>query len=141
MRSLSSLPRRRCVDGPARSQGVPFFDFVAPRITTGRGVINSAGLDFYDRLVDALLDARIQPFVTLYHWDLAQALQDEGGWGNRDTCGYFADYAALMVRRLGDRVSKWTTFNEPLVVFHATFSCPLSAGRAVCHSRREDAAR
>jgi beta-glucosidase len=81
-----------------------------------RGRINPPGLDFYDRLVDALWAAGIEPFVTLYHWDLPQALQDEGGWENRDTCGAFADYAALMVKRLGDRIRRWTTFNEPGVV-------------------------
>ncbi len=66
--------------------------------------------------VDALCAANIEPFLTLYHWDLPQALQDEGGWENRDTCYAFADYAALMVKRLGDRVKYWTTFNEPSVV-------------------------
>ncbi|MBU1878551.1 MAG: beta-glucosidase, partial [Chloroflexi bacterium] len=92
------------------------FSISWPRvIPAGRGVINQAGLDFYDRLVDALLEAGIQPFPTLYHWDLPQALQDAGGWGARDTCGYFADYADLMVRRLGDRVRFWSTFNEPWV--------------------------
>src|SRR5437879_3471244 len=84
-------------------------------IPSGRGAINRAGLDFYDRLVDGLLAANIEPFLTLYHWDLPQALQDAGGWDNRDTCGYFADYAALLVKRLGDRVRYWTTFNEPFV--------------------------
>ncbi len=82
----------------------------------GRGAINQAGLDFYDRLVDELLAANIQPFLTLYHWDLPQALFEIGGWGNRDVCNYFADYTALMVKRLGDRVQNWTTFNEPYVV-------------------------
>ncbi|MGQ9625775.1 MAG: GH1 family beta-glucosidase [Anaerolineae bacterium] len=93
------------------------FSISWPRvIPAGRGAVNLAGLDFYDRLVDALLEANIQPFVTLYHWDLPQALQDCGGWGERDVCGYFAEYAALMVRRLGDRVGRWATFNEPWVV-------------------------
>ncbi len=92
------------------------FSISWPRVVpNGRGAANPPGLDFYDRLVDELLEANIQPFPTLYHWDLPQALQDIGGWGNRDTCGYFADYAALMARRLADRVSHWTTFNEPWV--------------------------
>ena len=82
----------------------------------GRGSINPKGLDFYDHLVDALCAANIEPFLTLYHWDLPQALQDEGGWGNRNTCHAFADYSALMIKRLGDRVKYWTTFNEPSVV-------------------------
>lgn len=88
-----------------------------PRILPqGHGVINQKGLDFYDRLVDSLLELNIEPFITLYHWDLPQALQDRGGWGNRDLLPYFADYAAVAVRRLGDRVKFWTTFNEPWVV-------------------------
>jgi beta-glucosidase len=93
------------------------FSIAWPRIVpNGHGAINPAGLDFYDRLVDALLAAGIQPFVTLYHWDLPQALQDRGGWGARETCQAFADYAALMVSRLGDRVRAWATLNEPKVV-------------------------
>jgi len=93
------------------------FSISWPRvIPNGIGAVNPAGLDFYDRLVDELLAANIQPFATLYHWDLPQALQDRGGWGNRDTCGCLADYAALMARRLGDRVRHWATFNEPQVI-------------------------
>ncbi len=96
------------------------FSISWPRVLpTGRGMVNPAGLDFYERLVDALLKAGIQPFLTLYHWDLPQALQDLGGWANRDLCGYFADYAALVVRRLGDRVHSFATFNEPQVVAFA----------------------
>jgi len=92
------------------------FSISWPRVLpTGRGAINPAGLDFYDGLVNVLLKAGIQPFVTLYHWDLPQALQELGGWPNRDVCGYFADYAALVVRRLGDRVHHWMTLNEPYV--------------------------
>lgn len=85
-------------------------------LPTGRGRVNPKGLDFCDRLVDALRAANIEPFLTLYHWDLPQALHEQGGWENRDTCHAFADYAALMVKRLGDRVKYWTTFNEPSVV-------------------------
>ncbi|MEA2575594.1 MAG: beta-glucosidase, partial [Chloroflexia bacterium] len=92
------------------------FSVAWPRVVPeGRGRVNPAGLDFYDRLVDELLAADIRPFLTLYHWDLPQALQDVGGWDNRDTSGYFADYTALMAKRLGDRVQDWTTFNEPYV--------------------------
>ena len=88
-----------------------------PRVLpSGRGLINPGGLDFYDRLVDALCAANIEPFLTLYHWDLPQILQDQGGWENRATCHAFADYAALMVKCLGDRVKHWATFNEPGVV-------------------------
>ena len=85
----------------------------------GRGPLNRRGLDFYDRLVDSLLDSGIEPFLTLYHWDLPQALQDAGGWAARDTCQAFADYASLMVKHFGDRVKHWTTFNEPIVVAYA----------------------
>jgi beta-glucosidase len=93
------------------------FSVAWPRILpTGKNQINWLGLDFYDRLVDMLLMNNIQPYLTLYHWDLPQALQDNGGWANRDTCGYFADYAAIMARRLGDRVKNWYTINEPWVV-------------------------
>jgi len=93
------------------------FSVSWPRVLPqGRGPINPKGLDFYDRLVDALLAAGIEPFLTLYHWDLPQALQDLGGWANRDVAYYFADYAAVLVRRLGDRVRWWATHNEPWVV-------------------------
>ncbi|MGH3714829.1 MAG: GH1 family beta-glucosidase [Micromonosporaceae bacterium] len=77
------------------------------------GGANRAGLDFYDRLVDALCAHGIAPMATLYHWDLPQALEDAGGWTSRDTALRFADYAALVHQRLGDRVRHWTTLNEP----------------------------
>ena len=90
------------------------FSISWPRVfPTGKGDINQKGLDFYDRLVDELLAAGITPFPTLYHFDLPQALQDEGGWLNRDTAGYFADYCAAVVDRLGDRAKAWLVFNEP----------------------------
>ncbi|MFL5732929.1 MAG: GH1 family beta-glucosidase [Chloroflexia bacterium] len=93
------------------------FSVAWPRILPeGRGQVNQAGLDFYERLVDGLLAADIQPFVTLYHWDLPQALQDNGGWANRDTAHLFADYAEIVARRLGDRVPAWITHNEPWVM-------------------------
>ncbi|HET6504403.1 MAG TPA: GH1 family beta-glucosidase [Amycolatopsis sp.] len=91
------------------------FSIAWPRIVPGgTGAVNPAGLDFYDRLVDGLLDAGIRPNVTLYHWDLPQALQDRGGWPVRDTAEAFADYAAVVAARLGDRVTDWATLNEPL---------------------------
>ena len=90
------------------------FSIAWPRIQPdGRGPANSAGVDFYSRLVDALLDAGIKPAVTLYHWDLPQALEDAGGWPVRDTALRFADYAQIMAEALGDRVALWMTHNEP----------------------------
>lgn len=82
-------------------------------IPDGTGQPNARGLEFYDRLIDGLLAAEITPWVTLYHWDLPQALQDRGGFPNRDFVDWFADYAALVASRLGDRVKHWMTFNEP----------------------------
>ena len=84
----------------------------------GRGAPVAAGLDFYDALVDALLDAGITPFATLNHWDLPQALEDEGGWAARGTVARFLDYAAAVSRRLGDRVKRWATHNEPWCSAH-----------------------
>ncbi len=91
------------------------FSIAWPRVLPdGTGAVNAAGLDFYDRLVDGLLDAGIDPFATLYHWDLPQALQDRGGWPNRETAYAFAEMASVVVGRLGDRVTNWFTVNEPL---------------------------
>ena len=93
------------------------FSVAWPRIfPQGGGKVNKAGLDFYNRLVDGLLDADIDPFLTLYHWDLPQTLQEKGGWGNRDTVNYFVDYVGEVYRSLGDRVFRWTTHNEPWIV-------------------------
>jgi beta-glucosidase len=90
------------------------FSVAWPRVVpTGRGPVNAAGIAFYDRLVDHLLAAGIDPWVTLYHWDLPQDLQDLGGWGERDTAYRFADYTELVIHALGDRVKHWSTLNEP----------------------------
>jgi beta-glucosidase len=101
-----------------RSLGIGAYRFSVawPRVLpTGRGAANEAGLAFYDRLVDGLLEAGIEPWLCLYHWDLPQALQDIGGWTNRDSAGWFSDYARLVAGRLGDRVKRFATFNEPSV--------------------------
>jgi beta-glucosidase len=96
------------------------FSIAWPRvIPQGTGAVNPKGLDVYDRLVDGLLAARIEPWVCLYHWDLPQALEDRGGWHDRDIAGWFTDYARVVVARLGDRVKHWPLINEPNV--HAIF--------------------
>lgn len=84
-----------------------------PRIKPGDGKLNPTGLDFYSRLVDELLEHGISPWLTLYHWDLPQTLGERGGWANRDTAYRFADYALEVFEHLGDRVTDWTTLNEP----------------------------
>lgn len=90
------------------------FSVAWPRvIPTGTGEVNPAGIDFYSRLVDDLLENGIRPFVTLYHWDLPQVLDDRGGWLNRDIKDWFAEYTQTVVSHLGDRVTNWTTLNEP----------------------------
>ena len=95
-------------------QRLPLLGVVAARHPRRHRAANQAGLDFYSRLVDELLARQIRPFITLYHWDLPQAMEDRGGWGARDTAAAFGDYAALMGRTLGDRVKDWITLNEPL---------------------------
>ena len=104
--------------GLMRELGVGAYRFSVawPRVMpNGRGTVNEAGLAFYDRLIETLLAAGIEPWLCLYHWDLPQALEDLGGWTNRDCAQWFADYAALIGRRYGDRVKRFATFNEPCV--------------------------
>lgn len=99
-----------------RDLGVDSYRFSVawPRIQPdGTGPANAAGLDFYDRLVDELLASGISPAATLYHWDLPQALEDRGGWRVRDTAERFGEYAGIVADRLGDRVDRWITLNEP----------------------------
>ncbi|MEU8248029.1 GH1 family beta-glucosidase [Nonomuraea sp. NPDC048916] len=109
------------------------FSIAWPRIQPdGTGAANSAGLDFYERLVDELLAADITPVPTLFHWDLPQALEDRGGWLNRDTSGCFAEYAGVVAERLADRVPMWITLNEPFV--HMAFGYAMGVhapGRAL----------
>ncbi|MEL6546651.1 MAG: GH1 family beta-glucosidase, partial [Myxococcota bacterium] len=104
-----------------RQLGVDAYRFSVawPRIQAdGSGPGNPQGLGFYDRLVDGLLEAGITPYCTLYHWDLPQKLQDDGGWTSRSICERFADYAAVVVEHLGDRVKNWMSFNEPWCIAH-----------------------
>ena len=90
------------------------FSIAWPRIQpTGTGPANGKGLDHYSRLVDAVLEAGQRPFCTMYHWDLPQALEDKGGWPNRDLAQYFADYAGILGKHLGDRITVWAPFNMP----------------------------
>ena len=93
------------------------FSVSWPRILPeGTGKVNLAGLDFYDRLVDGLLAKNIAPYLMLYHWDLPQALQDKGGWGERFISDAYSEYARIVARRLGDRIPAWVTHNEPMVI-------------------------
>ena len=118
------------------------FSIAWPRlIPEGTGAINQAGLDFYDRLIDGMLERGLKPFATLYHWDLPSALQDKGGWMNRDIGGWFADYAALVGRHFGDRLHATATINEPWCVsilshilgIHAPGYRDLRAGARAMH--------
>ena len=109
-----------------RQLGYPYYRFAISWcrvVPDGQGKPNVRGLDFYDRLVDELLKSGIQPKTTLYHWDLPQKLQDQGGWVNRETVDRFAEYAGVVFERLADRVKFWSTHNEPWVAAflgHAT---------------------
>ncbi|GAA4355806.1 GH1 family beta-glucosidase [Hymenobacter saemangeumensis] len=102
----------------ARGLGLTDYRFSAAWarvLPEGRGAVNRRGLDFYDRLVDACLERDLQPWLTVYHWDLPSALQARGGWANRSVVGWLADYAQVLARRLGDRVQHWLVLNEPMV--------------------------
>jgi beta-glucosidase len=127
-----------------RRLGIDVFRFSiswARVVPEGRGAVNVAGLDFYDRLVDDVLAAGIRPFATLYHFDLPQRLEDEGGWPARETAEAFAEYAAVVARRLGDRVPYWATHNEPWCTswlgyvegVHAPGRTDPAAGAAAAH--------
>jgi beta-glucosidase len=104
------------------------FSVAWPRVQpTGRGGANQPGLDFYRELTDALVAHGIEPVVTLYHWDLPQALEDDGGWAERDTAYRFAEYAWIVGDALGDRVRRWTTINEPWCVAMLGYSAGMHA--------------
>ncbi len=93
------------------------FSISWPRIQpTGVGAPNRKGIDHYSRFVDTLLEAGIRPWCTMYHWDLPQALEDRGGWPNRDLAGYFGDYAGILAKHLGDRITVWAPFNMPWAI-------------------------
>ncbi|MGZ4148361.1 MAG: GH1 family beta-glucosidase [Actinomycetota bacterium] len=108
------------------------FSVAWPRVLPdGTGRVNAAGLDHYDRFVDGLLEAGIEPFVTLYHWDLPQVLEDRGGWPERGTAGAFAEFVAVVADRLGDRVQHWITICEPRVISRLGYGSGVHApGRA-----------
>ena len=110
--------------------GIPCYSFTVSWtriLPEGRGQVNAKGLDFYDRLVDTLLDAGIRPKGTLYHWDLPQLLQDLGGWVNRDSVQWFGDYAQIVFDKLADRVDMWATHNEPWVAAFLGYATGLHA--------------
>jgi len=118
----------------ARDIGVDAYRFSIawPRVfPKGAGVVNPKGLDFYDRLIDTVMEAGIEPWACLYHWDLPQALHELGGWANRDTAGRFADYATVCARRFGDRVKNWATFNEFSVFTLFGYAIPWAAPRII----------
>jgi beta-glucosidase len=119
------------------------FSFAWPRLQPdGRGPLNPGGVDFYERLLDALAARGVEPWMTLYHWDLPQALEDAGGWPERDTAARFAEYAALVYERFRDRIDVWTTLNEPWCAAYLGYASgshapgreePLAAVRAAHH--------
>ena len=99
------------------------FSIAWPRIQpTGSGVTNTKGLDYYKRFTDTVLAAGMRPLCTLYHWDLPQALEDKGGWPNRDTAARFAEYAEIVVKALSDRIQTWAIFNEPWVFTYVGYA-------------------
>ena len=118
------------------------FSVSWPRfLPAGRGQVSQAGVDFYSRLVDKLLEAGIEPFLTLYHWDMPQILEDQGGWPSRMIVDAFLEFTDVVTRSLGDRVKYWTTFNEPFVSamlgyqigVHAPGHTSMSEGVAAAH--------
>ena len=114
--TTTACPRRPRADARPRDSAYRLLRRLAAHPANGSGPTNRAGLDFYSRLVDGLLARGITPVVTLYHWDLPQALEDRGGWPARETAMRFGDYAAIVAKALGDRVSMWITHNEPWVM-------------------------
>ncbi|MBP2321527.1 beta-glucosidase [Kibdelosporangium banguiense] len=103
------------------------FSVAWPRVRPDGGAVNQAGLDFYNRLVDTLLDNGITPWLTLYHWDLPQKLEELGGWTNRDTASRFADFTSSVTGRLGDKVTNWITLNEPWCASFLSYAAGIHA--------------
>ena len=104
------------------------FSISWPRVLpSGGGAVNQRGIDFYRSLVDGLLARKLEPAITLYHWDLPQSLEDEGGWANRDTAEYFAEYAEIVAEAIGDVGGTWITVNEPQVVAHEGYRIGMHA--------------
>ncbi len=100
-----------------RSLNIPAFRFSiawSRVLPLGTGAVNQKGIDFYSNIIDKCLKAGVEPWVTLYHWDIPQALQDKGGWENRDVCKWFAEFVELCTKHFGDRVKNWMVFNEPM---------------------------
>ena len=127
-----------------KEMGIPLYSFTISWtriLPEGCGAVNARGLDFYDRLVDTLLEAGIRPKTTLYHWDFPQQLQDQGGWPNRDSVEWFGDYARVVFDKLADRVDLWATHNEPWVAsflgyatgIHAPGMCDYSKAYQTAH--------
>ena len=99
------------------------YSIAWPRIQpSGSGTINQKGIDYYKRLTDTVLAAGMRPLVTLFHWDLPQTLEDNGGWPNRDTAARFVDYVEILVKALGDRINTWAIFNEPWVFTYVGYA-------------------
>ncbi len=136
-RPLSPLPRGYRADARPRHHSYRFSLSWPRLIPDGQGRINPQGIDFYSRLIDALLDAGIEPNVTLYHWDLPQALEDRGGWTNHDSIGWFADYAETAFRVYGDRVQRWATLNEPISIWVGYAMGVFAPGRSDEKSARQ----
>jgi beta-glucosidase len=123
--------------------GIPWYSFTiswSRILPQGFGEVNPKGLDFYDRLVDELLSAGIQPLATLYHWEFPQALEDLGGWPNRDSTNWFADYSKVVLDKLADRVTMWSTFCEPWVSAFLGYGTGLHAPGLCDYSKAYQAA-
>ena len=98
-----------------------------PHLSRWHGQVNQAGVDFYNRVIDFCLEVGIEPWVTIYHWDLPLELEKKGGWTNRDILGWFEEYVAFCIKAFGDRVKHWMVMNEPMVFTGAGYYLGLHA--------------